>query len=242
MAIIELHLDAAGVTDVGRRRRENQDSMVIRNDVCLWAVADGMGGHQGGRWASEQIKNALDTLPLSGDFDGDFRQISGAVHSANTTIAAESERVGATIGSTVAVLYGSESRFAIFWAGDSRVYLLRHGELVRMTTDHTQVQEMVDEGLLTLEEAETHPDRHILSRAVGVGRKLTLDAMMGNIESGDCFLLCSDGLTGVVSEAEIGEQLGATAPDNATRQLLDLVLSRNAPDNVTIIAVLYRQP
>jgi len=241
MPIVDLHLHAAGVTDVGKRRRENQDSMVVRNDVCLWAVADGMGGHQAGRWASEQIKNALDELPLSRDFDADFRQISNAVHGANTTIAAESERVGATIGSTVAVLYGSESRFAIFWAGDSRVYLLRQGELVRMTTDHTQVQEMVDEGLLTVEEAEMHPDRHVLSRAVGVGHKLTLDAMMGDIEPGDRFLLCSDGLTGVVTDAEIGEQLGATAPDPATRQLLDLVLSRNAPDNVTIIAVVYQQ-
>lgn len=233
----ELHPHAAGVTDVGRRRTDNQDAMVVRTDICLWAVADGMGGHQGGKWASTQIKESLDSLHLTGDFDENFRRISGAVHHVNATIAAAGEKAGAPMGSTVAILYCSNSRFAIFWAGDSRVYRFRGGELLRMTTDHTQVQEMVDDGLLSLQEAEKHPRRNVLSRAVGAAAKLTLDAVLGEIEPDDYFLLCSDGLTSVVSETEIGEQLGTAPPGDATRNLLDFVLARNAPDNVTIIAI-----
>ena len=231
---------SAGVTDPGRKRSDNQDSLVVRNDVCLWAVADGMGGHLGGKWASEQIKAALDSLPLTEDFDENFRRIGGAVHSANATISARGLEAGSTMGSTVAILYSLGSRYAIFWAGDSRVYLLRGGELLRMTTDHTWVQEMIDGGLLTAADAETHPNRHVLSRAVGAAPKLTLDAVLGEIEPDDHFLLCSDGLTGVVPEPEITDHLNGNSASDATVKLLKLVLERNAPDNVTIITVVYQ--
>jgi serine/threonine-protein phosphatase Stp1 len=237
-----IQLQAAGVTDVGLRRQANEDSILLRDDVSLWAVADGMGGHQGGQWASEQVRAALERLVLTEDFDDNFRKIGQTVHAANAAIDAAGQKAGAVMGTTVAILHSLGSRFAIFWAGDSRVYLHRQGQLCRMTTDHTQVQELIDSGLLTPQEAQVHPSRHILSRAVGAAPVLTLDAIVDELEVHDRFLLCSDGLTGVVSESEISEHMQKVPPNEAAEALLKLTLARGAPDNVTIVVVASQSP
>jgi serine/threonine protein phosphatase PrpC len=234
-----LRVRAAGVTDVGLRRAANEDALLLRDDVGLWTVADGMGGHRGGQWASGQVKAALESLPLTNDFDANFRRIEQAVHAANATIAEAGEEAHSPMGTTVAILHCMGSRFAIFWAGDSRVYLQRGGQLCQMTTDHTHVQDLVDQGVITPEEAQVHPNKHILARAVGAERHLVLDAIVDQIEPNDTFLICSDGLHGVVSDTEIGERISRYEPDEAVKDLLSLVLERGAPDNVTIVAVAY---
>lgn len=230
---------AAGVTDVGLRRAANEDALLLRDDVSLWTVADGMGGHRDGQWASAQVRSALERATLTDDFEANFRAIEEAVHAANATIAEAAKEADAQMGTTVAILHCLGSRFAIFWAGDSRVYLYRDGQLCQMTTDHTQVQEMVERGLLAPDEASVHPNKHILSRAVGAERDLVLDAIVDEIEPHDTFLICSDGLTGVVSDSEIADCIGRSPPEEVTRELLDLVLARGAPDNVTIVAVSF---
>ena len=141
------------------------------------------------------------------------------------------------MGSTVVALYLNGARFACIWAGDSRIYLLRDGVLHRMTRDHTQVEEMVERGLLTPEQAKGHPMSHVLSRAVGVQDVLDLDAVSDQAQARDIFLLCSDGLSGVVTEEEICEHLAHLPREAACNKLLELVLARGAPDNVTLIAV-----
>jgi serine/threonine protein phosphatase PrpC len=233
---------AEGVTDVGLRRAANEDSILVRNEVSLWAVADGMGGHQGGKWASEQVRAALESLVLTEEFDENFRKIEQTVHAANGAIEAAAQKAGAVMGTTVAILHCLGQRFAIFWAGDSRIYLYRQGQLLQITTDHTQVQELVDAMVITPQEAKVHSSRHILSRAVGVSSNLTLDAVVDQLEPDDRFLLCSDGLTGVVSDQEIGDELKTNSPSEAAKNLLQLVLARGAPDNVTIIVVACRDP
>jgi serine/threonine protein phosphatase PrpC len=232
-----LRARVAGVTDVGLRRAANEDALLLRDDVSLWTVADGMGGHKNGQWASAQVKAALEGLMLTDDFEANFRRIEEAVHAANATIAEAGEEARSPMGTTVAILHCVGSRFAIFWAGDSRVYLQRDGELCQMTTDHTHVQDLVDKGVITPEEAAVHPNKHILSRAVGAERHLVLDAIVDQIEPNDTFLICSDGLTGVVSDTEIRERVSRYAPEEAVKDLLKLVLERGAPDNVTIVAV-----
>ncbi|HEX8570312.1 MAG TPA: protein phosphatase 2C domain-containing protein [Caulobacteraceae bacterium] len=228
---------SVGLTHVGMVRSANEDSMVLREDAGVWVVADGMGGHENGQWASTTIVEAVGAARLTGDFDADVDAVGGAILAANETIYRASVERGRSMGSTVTALYLNGDRFVAFWAGDSRIYLLRAGRLHQLSRDHTQVMDLVERGLMSPEEAEHHPMGHVLSRAVGTQETLELDAVSDTAVVKDVFLLCSDGLTGVVSEEEIADRLGMFPPEVACRRLLELVLARGAPDNVTMVAV-----
>ena len=230
-------IKSTGATHVGLVRSANEDSMILRDDAGVWVVADGMGGHENGQWASNAIVEAVKAASFGGGWDDDVSNLAEAVHAANTKVYTTATERGGRMGSTVVALHMAGDRFACVWAGDSRIYLLRGGELYRLTRDHTQVQELVDRQLMTPEEAEHHPMSHVLSRAVGVQEELQLDVISDTAMPRDVFLLCSDGLTGVVSDAEIAERLGALPIEAACRRLTELVLARGAPDNVTMIAV-----
>lgn len=230
-------IHSACVTHTGLVRSANEDSALVRDDAKVWVVADGMGGHANGQWASTTVVSAIKAAALHENFNADVAGVVGAIQAANTHIYQAARETGQSMGSTTAALYLCGDQFACVWAGDSRIYLLRDGALHRMTRDHTQVQEMVDRGLLTADEAVNHPMSHVLSRAVGVQEVLELEAVTDLAKPRDVFLLCSDGLTGVVSEPEIAERLSQFNGDVACGRLLDLVLSRGAPDNVTMIAV-----
>ena len=228
---------SVGLTHVGVVRSANEDSMILREDAGVWVVADGMGGHENGQWASTTIVEAVGAARLTGDFDADVEAIGGAILAANETIYRASVERGRAMGSTVTALYLNGDRFVAFWAGDSRIYLMRAGMLHQLSRDHTQVMDMVERGLMTAEEAEHHPMGHVLSRAVGTQEALELDAISDTAAVKDVFLLCSDGLTGVVSDEEIAERLAGFPPEVACRRLLELVLARGAPDNVTMVAI-----
>jgi serine/threonine-protein phosphatase Stp1 len=232
-----LRLRAWSRSDVGRVRTANEDSFLERPEMGLWVVADGMGGHANGRWASGTIVDAVAPLTPSGDLDADIRRVADAIHAANATIYERSKVDGASMGSTVAALLVQEGFFAVLWVGDSRVYLCRNGTLHQLSRDHTQVQEMVDVGLLSPDEAKTHPMSHVLARAVGVQASLELDVIVDEAEVGDSFLLCSDGLTARVSAEEIAAAMAGGSPQIASTSLVELCLERGAPDNVTAIAV-----
>ncbi|SFS03852.1 PP2C family protein-serine/threonine phosphatase [Sphingomonas jatrophae] len=242
MTVAGLRLDALVRTDVGRVRDHNEDAYCERPQSGVWAVADGMGGHERGEWASATIAEALGQVPPQPDFDTLLQRAADAIHAANGRIFAEAEAKGAQMGSTVVALVVKDRRFGVLWAGDSRGYLLRGGFLHRLTRDHTQVQEMVDRGLLTPEAAEGHPMGHVLARAVGVRGTLELDAIADGVEPGDVFLLCSDGLTGVVEEPEIARMLDPSTARTAPDALVELVLERGAPDNVTVVMVSASEP
>jgi serine/threonine protein phosphatase PrpC len=233
-----LRLRAAARSDVGRVRSANEDSFIERPDMCLWVVADGMGGHANGQWASRAIVDAVSRVAPSGDFDADIRRVADAIHAANATIYHRASEDGAQMGSTVAALLVQEGFFAALWVGDSRIYLYRDGTLHQLTRDHTQVQEMVEAGLLDAAEAKSHPMGHVLARAVGVQESLEIDVIVDEAEVGDTFLLCSDGITAVISNDEIARAMaGPPQPATAIATLVELCLERGAPDNVTTIAV-----
>ncbi|MGA0603153.1 PP2C family protein-serine/threonine phosphatase [Caulobacter sp. KR2-114] len=236
MNVPALRLTHEAQSDVGAVRQVNEDSFVALPEHGLWAVADGMGGLENGQWASGAVVEALSRLSPESDFDAAAAKVAEAIHQANATINAAVRESGHNMGSTAAALMILGRRFAVFWAGDSRVYLLRGGQLFRMTEDHTQVQDMVSRGLLSEEEAAHHPMRHVISRAVGVEPTLELDAVADEVQIDDVFLLCSDGLYGVVSDDEIAQAL-AVNPVSAARDLVALSLSRGAPDNVTVVTV-----
>ncbi len=234
---------ATGVsTHEGQVRPFNEDSWYASDEKGLWAVADGMGGHERGEWASAVVVQELDALILAPDFTQACAEIAEALHRANRTIFAEATARGSQMGTTAVLLFVRDGRFAILWVGDSRAYLLRGGQVVQLSRDHTQVQEMVDRGLLEPHEAEGHPMGHILARAVGVVAEMEVDVIQDEVEAGDTFLLCSDGLHGVVEDEEIARLLGGSLPELIVSELVNEALDRGAPDNVTTVAVRFGEP
>jgi serine/threonine protein phosphatase PrpC len=224
-------------TDVGKVRRANEDSVLAEPALGLWAVADGMGGHDNGQWASQTVVEHLRGVRLDGSLQTDTLRVADRIHAANAVINQRATESGRTMGSTIVALLLGEGRFAALWAGDSRIYLLRAGVLHRLTQDHSHVQDLVDQGLIAAEEAPGHPLSNLITRAVGIEATLDLDVVVDDTEAQDIFLLCSDGLTGVVRDAEIAERLGGQDPEGACATLLALTLARGAPDNVSIVVV-----
>jgi len=241
-AVTSLRIESGAKSHEGRVRERNEDSFVARERYGLWAVADGMGGAANGDWASAKLVETLEEVRFPLPFDQACEAIANAIHKANNEIYERSLKRGRQMGSTIVALYVEGDRFVVFWVGDSRAYLLRDGTLHRVSRDHSQVQEMIDRGLIDAKDAEGHPMGHVLARAVGVGDNLDLDARQGQVEPGDVFLLCSDGLHGYVPEADIARLLGRGTPDEAVEHLVSVTLERGAPDNVTVIAVGFSEP
>jgi serine/threonine-protein phosphatase Stp1 len=231
-----LRIDDAAKTDTGCVRKLNEDSFCSHPEIGFWAIADGMGGHEGGERASAAIVAALDQVQPA-PFDALVEDVANAIHGANGEIYAEAQQRGVQMGSTAVALVLSEGRFGICWAGDSRAYLLRDELLHQLTIDHTQVQAMLDRGVITPAEAKNHPMKHVLSRAVGVMPALEIDAFTDEALPGDIFLLCSDGLTAVVAEEEIGAMMHGDSPAEIVDILIAKSIERGAPDNVTICVV-----
>lgn len=240
--MIPLRLEGMAQTDVGRKRDNNEDCYLALPHAGIWAVADGMGGHERGQWASAAIVEELAGVSADGSFEEGCIAAAEAIHAANRKIFAEAEAAGTRMGSTVVAIVLRDRRFGILWAGDSRAYILRNGMLLRLTRDHTQVQEMVDKGLLPPEAAKDHPMINALSRAVGVTPELELDGVVDEVEPGDVFMLCSDGLHGVVEEDEIARFLNPALSRADPATMIALCLDRGAPDNVTIVTIAANEP
>jgi serine/threonine protein phosphatase PrpC len=237
-----LRIDWRAGTNVGAVRQVNEDSYSALPERGIWAVADGMGGHSHGDWASSQIARALDAVEPRDDFEALVEAAAQAIHSANALVCNEAAAKEQRMGSTVAALVVRHRRFGVLWAGDSRVYLVRGGHLLQMTRDHTMVQDMVDRGLISEEEAHGHPMGHVLARAVGVEETLQLDAVVDDVLPGDTFLLCSDGVTGMVPDEELLEIITQTEVNSLPDVLIERCLARHAPDNVTAIVVRALEP
>jgi serine/threonine-protein phosphatase Stp1 len=224
-------------TDVGLRRKVNEDSILVRTERGLWAVADGMGGHEAGDVASAMVAEALQRLPIVYGLDQLVESAIDQLRRVNSQLIelARSEGHEQTIGTTVVALAIANGHFRCFWAGDSRAYRVRDGEIRRISRDHSLVQDLVDAGMLAADEAERHVDANIITRAVGVAEDLDVDSSTGDALPGDLFLLASDGLTRLVNDDEVLAQLAANTLDDAADTLIEMVLARGAPDNVSII-------
>jgi serine/threonine protein phosphatase PrpC len=228
----------AWVSDVGRVRELNEDSVLTKPEIGLWAVADGMGGYGGGDIASRAVVEALRTLAPTASaallLDA-FEQQIVRVNSDLRALALAREAV--VVGTTLVALIVHGAHFACVWCGDSRAYLRRDGVLWQISRDHSEAQELIDHGLLDEEGARTFPRRNVVTRALGATDQAELDLVDGRIYSGDRFLLCSDGLTVHVAKDEIAAMLSSEDPQSAVDGLLDLTLSRGASDNISIIVV-----
>jgi len=225
-------------TDVGCRRDVNEDNFLSRPDYGLWVVADGMGGHAAGDFASLTIvqeRNSVGVPASAHDLQARFME---RLTRANDAILSHSADIGrGTIRATAASLLVHDLTFACVWSGDSRVYLMRNGQLVQQSRDHTEVRALLDAGTISSDEAENWPRKNVITRAIGVSDAPQCDIVTGKIEVGDRFVLCSDGLTEHLSDAEIADYVQRYPPQEACDAMIRETLSRGARDKVTVISM-----
>jgi len=229
-------LASFAATHPGAVRPRNEDALLDRSDIGLWVIADGAGGHGAGDVASNAIVAALQVVPpglAAAELLAQVRLRLAAVHQELQEEAAR-RGPGRILASTVVVMLARGEHFAMLWAGDSRAYLFRQGRLQRVTKDHSLVQELVDQGALREEEAESHPQANVITRAIGATGELELDKVSGRIIEGDRYLLCTDGLFKAMPEADITAMLAGGADAEA---IVREAVGRGARDNVSAIGV-----
>jgi serine/threonine protein phosphatase PrpC len=232
------NFNTATASHVGRVRDVNEDGLLARPEVGLWVVADGMGGHGGGDVASGAAIAALATIDggeTAAQLLAQFEERMVGVNADLRALAIESAK--RIVGTTIAAILIHGTHYACVWCGDSRAYLMRAGALTQLSRDHSEVQDLVDRGILEPHEAKAWPRRNIITKALGVADQAALDIRDGPLLNGDRFLLCSDGLTNHVEDGEIEALLGAEDPRKACARLITLTLQRGASDNVSIIIV-----
>ncbi len=220
-------------SDLGRQRQGNEDNYFVR--APLFVVADGMGGAQAGEVASEMAVESFDGgLPDGSPADALVRVIEDANRRIHDRSRSEAQRAG--MGTTVTAAYVGEQEVTIAHVGDSRAYVLRDGELTRLTRDHSLVGELVARGKLTEEQAETHPQRSVITRALGPEPEVQVDVQAYQARAGDVFMVCSDGLTSMVPEARVREVLEAAGTlGQAGRELIAAANDAGGRDNITVI-------
>jgi PPM family protein phosphatase len=249
-----MQVKAFGLSHVGRQRQHNEDSYLVEDDAKLFLVADGMGGHAAGEIASRIAVDSINEFIVhskSDDgtwphaYDEHFRRstnrLMAAVRLANTRVL-EAMRKDARLrgmGTTVVACLVDNDLISVAHVGDSRAYLIRDKHLSRITNDHSWVFEQVQAGMLTEAEAEKHPLRNVITRALGGALQVTPDASEIEARPGDVYLLCSDGLTGMVSEDEILKVVTQNDGDlkKACHQLIDIANEHGGLDNVTAVLV-----
>jgi serine/threonine protein phosphatase PrpC len=238
-----VHITSAGRTDVGVIRSGNEDSYLMVPDRGIFVVADGMGGHAAGEVASDMavhyVARELDSLRGLSD-EQVAERMRGAIRTANGAIfqrtLTEHDKRG--MGTTVTALTLYESRFLIGQVGDSRAYLLRDTKLSQLTKDHSYVQEQVDAGYLTPEQARTHPYSNVITRCVGANSDVMPDIYVGSVRPRDVFLLASDGLTGMLEDYQLAELLSPERmPEDEVDALIAEANRHGGLDNITAVIV-----
>lgn len=225
-------------THVGLKRKVNEDAILALPEESIWLVSDGMGGHAAGDYASRLIVDLIATIPRGLPPSERMKAVRDAIRQAHGLIRAEAEAQGASvIGATVVCLMLADGHFVGFWAGDSRLYRLRDGEIRMLTSDHSVVASLVEAGQMTWDEAEQHPQSNAITRAVGVGDTVELDKIRGEIQSGDRFLICSDGLTKYATFGILENAMQGTPIETVSDKLLQIALTGGGADNISVIVV-----
>lgn len=230
---------AAAITDVGTARSVNEDSFFDGTEEQYWVVADGMGGHAAGDLASQLVVTSVERIRHPETLGTFVDLVDEAIYQANDELIhiARTKFNNQIIGSTVSVLLAHKNHCAFLWAGDSRIYRVRDNAIALITPDHSQAEEMVEQGLLSPKEAEAHPSFNILTRAVGAQSPLALDLEIETCKQGDIYVLCSDGLNKAVPDTQILQVIEENDIDTACSELVELAKIQGSKDNVTVIVV-----
>jgi serine/threonine protein phosphatase PrpC len=230
------------MTHTGLVRERNEDSFICLPEQNLWIVADGMGGHDAGDYASRTITEQAGRFIQQSRLEAAILLLEENILHSNEILMHKAEKLGqqTTIGSTVVALYVWQNLAFVLWAGDSRAYRLREGRLQRLTEDHSFVEELVRMGKIDATQAEEHPAANVVLNAVGVNTELTVDMDYQSIAENDVFMLCSDGLYKDLSDSEITAILDNNIETGLEQQAQDLVsaaLKKGGNDNCTVILV-----
>lgn len=233
-------LCVAAATDIGRVRADNEDSMIAGQRV--WAVADGMGGQAAGRTASQIAVGRIEQYDAAGRIDQ--AGLQALIDDINEDIVAygaahpQASGLGTTLAGVALVDLAGQQHWLVFHVGDSRVYRLTGQRLVRETTDHSQVQALIDQGVIAPDEVRTHPQRNVLTRCLGSAQPPRPDLRLVPCIDGDWLLICSDGLTVEIDDATIETILkSAASPNGAADELVATALSLGGRDNVTVVVI-----
>ena len=236
--------ETATLSDVGCVRKVNEDSLLALPESGLWLVADGMGDHAAGDFASQSIVGEMQTVGMPGGAIDLRARFMERLTRANARILQHAAELGnGTIGSTVAALLVSQGHYASIWSGDSRVYRLRGGVLSQVTRDHTEVQALLDAGSITPAEAEAWPRKNVITRAIGVTQQPECEMIEGVLADKDTFLLCSDGLTEYFHDDELERVMRQFGSDleGLCDKLVATALERGGKDNVSVVVVTCHQ-
>ena len=239
---------SAGATDVGQKRKVNQDSFRVDNDLLLYVVADGMGGHAGGEFASrvcvEMIQKSVreDRELAKGAKVNPADLVMGAIHRANTAVFSkgrEEEKLRG-MGTTVDLMLFDQDQLFIGHVGDSRVYLARHGMLWQLTRDHSLVNEKLKAGLITRDQLKTDQNKNVITRSVGFESSVLVDIYRREVAPGDLYLACSDGLSGLIDDEEMLAVLTKIAIEGddlekAIHQLIHMANKNGGDDNISVV-------
>jgi len=243
-------IEAASLTDVGRQRSNNEDSYIywepdsdedFRRKGRLAVVADGMGGYEGGQEASrlavETVRSVYDNV-FGGDPQDTLVEAFEAAHQNIQRFAQEHPQFYG-MGTTCTALSIVDRQLSFAHVGDSRLYLIRAETISRLTRDHSYVGRLVESGIVRSEDAESHPQRHILTAALGSGREVTPNVPEHPfpLEEGDTLLLCTDGLWGLVGDPDLARVVQANSPAEACQKLVAMALERGGPDNITVLVL-----
>jgi protein phosphatase len=235
---VTLSLAWGAATDTGRKRNHNEDSFLARSPI--FAVADGMGGHSAGDVASAAVVTRL-AEAISADFtEADSIEQGLRAATVDISLAADEKElgVGTTVTGAALILQAGDPYWMVFNVGDSRVYMFEHNELTQISVDHSVVQELVDSGLIRAEDAESHPDSNVITRAVGFNAEPMPDYWMLPVRKGARLMLCSDGLTKELDRERIRLHLAAgLIPAETAQALVDAALAAGGRDNVTVIVI-----
>jgi serine/threonine protein phosphatase PrpC len=254
-----MKITSCGITDIGRKRQRNEDSYLVNDKLHLYIVADGMGGHAGGEFASkiavstvEEIlkgedrkkshvpdQSLLDSKQPGGGDRFESERLRDAIARAGSMIvrraSEEPELRGMGTTSTIILFMGDKAYIA--HVGDSRCYCVRKGKIQQITEDHSLVHEQLKSGLITEEEARTHQLKNIITRSVGVQEEVEVDTIVWKVQAGDGYLLCSDGLSNMVSDQEMEEVVAKSDPEEAGRALVEMANQHGGDDNITLIVL-----
>ena len=224
-------------TDIGLTRTSNQDALIISEEHGLFGVADGMGGHKGGNVAStlavETILSHVQRLQPS------EKHLKKCIQAANRAVYEQQlkNRELSGMGTTMTVLWDTGDKMILGHVGDSRAYLLRKGDFRQLSVDHSVVQELIDQGILTKEQAKEHPYRHMITRAVGTDLIVEPDIVTYEKKTNDIWLVCSDGLTEYLSDAEIETGLTEHSIDDSAQWMVEQALAKGGRDNISVVIV-----
>jgi serine/threonine protein phosphatase PrpC len=228
-------------TTTGRQRRVNEDAYLSLDDLGLWLVADGMGGHTRGDVASRLIVEAFEGLSRPDSLENFAYEVKARLAMANQRMRDAARTAGSDqlMGSTVVAFMVYKREWMCLWAGDSRAYLLRDGRLTQISRDHSVAEELVQRGELRRDQVTSHPSANRITRAVGAQDQLVVDQYHSFLRDGDAVLLCSDGLTKEVNDDEVAAIMDDYDCEEASEELVELSLERGARDNVTVALIRF---